>query len=608
MNNSGRWRFIRDANSIRYNLKKPGYRDIYDKTKSRADYWITHFSESPHETAGWAHDYVCSCSATLEYHRERPDLHRCPRCGAVAENTEKITQAWQYYRRRDISNGIEAAALTAVVDNDLNARDFVLNAIRWYADNYHSFAEHGGHAGTGKVMGQSLDEAVWCCTLLNALFIIDFDGESDEGKRLYKSLFMPLSQLVIKQTRAIQNIALWHCAAAVGAAVLFRNDALLKQVLNGRHGARAQISEGFSMDGLWFENSPAYHYYALEAATRLVHYLYAGQIREDIFFDRLIKAWTVYERLAFKNGALVSTNDGGNNQTLISKAPAAIAAAWALIPHPDFPLLQAHIAKYYDKSPCMQALLYGIPPSGGQKPENESVLLPSNKMCILRSKGGAADVFCKYGNLSKSHAHPDALSISIYPFCMDVGTSGYGSRLHREWYTKTLSHSTVVVDARDQNREAAGSAMLTKGGCCFTAVVNDAYPGVSISRELLLSGSLLRDTVTVRSNKTHQIDWVFHSSGEACFSGAFSPAVLGEKANGYEWLSDIRRWSGGHLAAQWQKDGRILQLSIGPEELCNAEVYFARSPDNPGNLYRDTILIRKRAKEFSLTACYKITG
>ena len=284
-------------------------------------------------------------------------------------------------------NGIEAAALTAVVEMTLTPR-FQLNAIRWYADNYHSFAGYGGHAGTGKVMGQSLDEAVWCRTPLNALFIIDFDGESDEGKRLYKSLFMPLSQLVIKQTRAIQNIALWHCAAAVGAAVLFRNNALLKQALNGRHGARAQISEGFSMDGLWFE-TPAYHY-ALEAATR--QYYHADKSGRFIF-DRLIKHGRSMKGLHSKRRSGIDQRRGTSKPSFPSRSdPRGMGAHTA----PRFSCASSYCE--YDKPPVCRRF-YGIP-SGGQKPENNRCCCRRTR-CILRSKGGAADVFASTATCQK---------------------------------------------------------------------------------------------------------------------------------------------------------------------------------------------------------------
>ncbi len=604
-----RWSFFRDLKSIHNDLKNPSFKAHFDKYRTLAHYWMGHFSESSDRVTGWAHDYVCpSCSANLEYQREQPSVHRCPRCQTVAENTKKLSEAWQYYRRRDISQGIEAAALTAVIDNDKNACDFVLTSIRWYAEHYKKFAEHGSHAGKGKAMGQSLDEAVWCCTLLNALFTIDFNGELEVGKKLYKLLFKPLVKLVLPQSRSIHNISLWHAAAATGAAVLFKDDTLLQEVLNSGYGARAQITKGFTEDGIWFENSPGYHFYALDAATTLVHYLYAGKVSENIFYDRLIKAWTVYSKTSFEGGLIPATNDGGNSETLSSIAPSALKAAWLLRSHPDINFLQSFITKFYEKKPCIQALVYGFQPTKKTIYENKSILLNNNKMCMLRSKDSAPDVFCKYGNIVKSHAHPDALSISIHPFSMDTGTTGYGSRLYREWYTKTISHSTVVIDARDQNQITGGTAELSKDGTCFSAAVSDAYQGVTITRELCYIGSSLRDTVNVKSDNAHQIDWVFHVSGEGSFAGSFIPAVLKEKENGYSWLSNIRKWQGAFLTAEWKLENKLLQFTLSPEYLHGTEVYFAKSPDNPGNLYRDTIIIRKNAKNLMIQADYRVVN
>lgn len=76
---------------------------------------------------------------------------------------------------------------------------------------------------------------------------------------------------------------------------------------------------------------------------------------------------------------------------------------------------------------------------------------------VLRS--GTKTVVMKYGPHGGGHGHPDKLSISIHDgekeIVSDMGTCAYGVPAFTKWYRKTLSHSTLTVDAKDQKSQPA---------------------------------------------------------------------------------------------------------------------------------------------------------
>nr|HML46186.1 heparinase II/III family protein [Clostridia bacterium] len=231
-----------------------------------------------------------------------------------------------------------------------------------------------------------------------------------------------------------------------------------------------------------------------------------------------------------------------------------------------------------------------------------SVHLASNCIGVLRSPD--TEVFFKYGNLCRSHAHPDALSICIPPFAYDLGTSGYGSPYYRGWYATTLSHSSFTVDGLSQNPQAKGIGTLSEDGTTLDMSVEDAYEGVSAKRSLRLSGNRLEDRLTVSCAVSRQVDWFFHGAGDFACEGELIPDKLPEAMNGYGHLKNVKK-ARGPFRARYVKEGRSLTLAF--DQLpAGAAVYVAESPDNPADQIRHTVLVRMQGTAVELSAVFEM--
>lgn len=629
-------RMMRDAQAIRQDLDtRPELSALYLKRRELAEYWRTHFSDSPDMVGGWGHNAVCpACTEPLTYDRESPDRHVCSRCGQ-AHNTPDIREAWNATRRHDIIAGLNAAALVCHVEGGMAWQVFVLDTLTWYADHYDQFAEHGRWVGLARLGGHTLDEAIMGIGLLKAMMTAHVDPMGERAQHIKRKLFVPMARLILSQPTNLVNISLWHAAFATGVGVYFKDVAFLYPMwkphrvgsegpfdftrLCEMNGARL-LMENITPDGLWRENSVSYHYYALSAAMEFYAFLKEADFSQDGTWDvrvlpllkdpqirdAMARAFLAPLKLLFPNGDMPATSDGWK-YSLAKVAGMYIRAHFLLddIPAPDRDRLAAVIHAAGEPAASLDALLYGVPGDPGMDlVTQESVHLTHNKMAMLRS--GDTHVFFKYGNLFAGHSHPDALELSIFPVSVDPGSLSYGVAIHGEYFHVGGSHSTFMIDGAGQYNGACGMAAMDKDGLGITGWIDNAIPGVKASRAVRIHDTTITDRMEIACDQPRQMDWLFHGSGDFMADGSWENIELPEKTHGFKHFSNVRRLQGtGGLRAQWTFEGFRLALSI--PALDGAAFYVAETPDNPTSRTRHAVLVRKHGTALLVPAVFTLT-
>lgn len=602
------WTWFRSADELKADLAGGGCADAWNDVRENAEWWKAHFNDSVEAVSGWWHNYYCpSCAASLVFDRARPGWYQCPDCGTMAEKTQDLDEAWVYLYRYNLSRALPDAALAYRVTGDGSFADFVKNTILWYADRYPRFDEHGRWAGRGKIQGQSLDEAVWGLNLLQAFKICRFDPLSEEGRRMYRDLFLPMARVVMAQSWGIHNIPFWHASFAAGAALVFDDKKLYQQSMGGDLGARRQVLEGFTADGIWYENSTGYHYYALEAASYLAALIKESGLEneEAAFMNRVRDAYLGFPRLAFRDGSLPCFNDSGKSTNARGTSSGFVGEYLAAR---LFPEAAGELSAALGGTQNIRAKwLYGDPgePHGRILKTDH---LPGNCMAVLRAPG--IEVFAKYGNIVASHSHPDALEICIPPFALDPGNTIYASPICRDWYRATASHCTFTVDGKNQIPTARGSAEVhadPDGGSSIRMEISGAFEGVKAVRALKVAGNILEDDLELSSDEEHTYDWFFHGAGVFKARGELIPGSIDERENGYSYLKDCHVWTGRRCS--WELQGKRLELDL--EEIPqDALIYVFESPDNPAVETRHTILVRLRrggSRNFKIRARFTLS-
>lgn len=120
----------------------------------------------------------------------------------------------------------------------------------------------------------------------------------------------------------------------------------------------------------------------------------------------------------------------------------------------------------------------------------------------------------KFGGEGIGHGHPDKLSITLHDgkreLISDFGTSGYGTPDYLQWYKRTLSHNTVTVDGRDQQKSTGRLLRFEPSpeGGQAEMQCQTAYPGVDMRRSIRLNGEEMTDLFTCTSDSVHTYEYV----------------------------------------------------------------------------------------------------
>lgn len=509
--------------------------------------WIASYSDDPARRAGWGHNYNChDCSGRLTFDLASPHAHTCPACGKVNEGV-KLDEAWNNMYRGRANQQVLASAVLHRIDPDPRYPAYIRQVLDLYANEYDRFDNKAvAMRFQGKIMNQHLDDAVAMMTIMLGLELVREEFTADELDRYHQDLFRREADLFDFFATRIYNIPVWIKCAEAMIGVMFDDKPLIERAFNGKYGILDQLRRGVTADGLWYEGSTHYHYYALQP---LCYLLLACQWR-NFDLPELPEVRSTVERmleypltLLFRNGQFPNPNDAHPLLTL-DRYATQYECASALF---DNTLFQQACGRLYqgDNQGGLWRLMFNRWPQTERVGDFGSVNHADAYMAMLRSDH--TEVFVKYGTHTRLHVHPDIMNIELAfddeVVAADLGTGGYGSNLFAEWQRLTPSHSTVAIDMASQKSIADGiveSFDAAEGSLRVTA--KGIYDAVNYTRHLRVDGYTVEDRFDVHAYETHTMDWFFYCLGDLqCDYDTRPLASLGDD-NGYQHLFDIRHF------------------------------------------------------------------
>jgi len=496
------------------------------------DDWMAKRRDHIEWICGWYHDFVSPVDGShLIWTPDEPGeftLHSAsdPRVPL----TPKLRAAWVYNFRTTHATKMLNAAMLYRLTGERKYADWAAGQLDFYADNYAQWPKQSNQAGV-HFMWQSLDEAVDLTKYANVARILGDAVTPERKQHWFTALFQPECVLLNATLHSIHNIACWHRSAVGCVALVYDDSALWKDAVEGPFGIRSQLAQGVTSDYLWREQSLGYNSYVVRALAPFFEMASMPGVGPHLAGDvaKLAREMEIAENLMlsplllrFTTGQLPSPADGARQ----GKAP-------------DTPLL-SDMARIFPTTLGIAAsqtrqdwntLLDPIPPVAiaATLPPIESRNLESSRMAVL--KQGAWQIYFHFGQLTRSHAQAEALNYEAFYNQTDVthdpGTVGYGSPLHRDFYTTGLAHNVPLIDGVGEDGWHPGKLLSFAAGAPAHVAASqpDYRKNAGAERELTINGNQLLDTVkvTTTDGQPHELGLLLQLQGKAKLPATFQP-------------------------------------------------------------------------------------
>lgn len=610
--------------SAREKIRKyPWAKSSLSRIKASARKWLKSDVQFPEGPTGWYHDYFCpEHGVRLNYDVEKPHEHYCP-AGKHYVRGEKLDAYWRATTLRILVDAARDLATLYAIEGDRTCAKTARQILVSFAEYYEKYVPE---KKPPRLMWQTLDEATYILAAVAAYEMI-YDSEvlSPEDRSTIEGKWLrPTAEFIKSQTRVVHNIHCWQNSALLCLGLVLKDNSLVEFAVNDpRSGFRRQIAEGVLDDGMWYECSFGYHFYTISALENTMIPAINNRIDISTELAKIKKMFLLPILCADPHFELPSPNDGSGGN-LLNKAP-AYELAGVLFPEEN--RFRAILSSRYFNSASartgLNALFYGIEelPEAGLKPETNSVNLEASGLAVLRVWPGDSYLYAvmDYGPQGGGHGHPDKLNVILsglgQMFSPDLGSAGYGLRIHGSWYRQSLSHNLVVVDRQSQ-RPSAGKMTHFRGTGdvqWVSARADQAYPRVRWQRTLFLCHEgyvVIADSL--ESEEERLFDWVYHNLGKLTLTGVeLSPMRREEFGNraGYDIPTDLRSGKTTEPAvAVWElgRDRRVI-LRIPPAEEGINELISAVAPGNPSMVEMPMLLWRKQGKEAQFWALIETT-
>ena len=491
-------------------------KDFFENMKADVDEWRDKDLDIPEKGGGWSHNYIAPDSGRrLQYDRSSPHKHLEPTSGKYYEG-ELLDAAWrEITHKNNINLALNAALLYRLTDDEWYA-EFARSVIVRYAKSYHKYPPQGGPAGLGRITAQALGEAVWlisACSTFDLLHGSPVMSDKDE-KHITNKLLIPAARHIDLYVFGIHNIQVWESVAMLMAGMIAHNKPIVRKA---EEVLLENIEQGIRPEGMWYETSVGYHFYASQPFETLA-VLCRNRDLDICDSPNLKRMFTVMTDLAMPDGALPALNDGGRGSTILDNLRPLVVAQYAFGDKSLAPAIAALFKRAGARVKDLKVFSYMDLDDAAPawSPPERSVHQPGTGLTALRRGGQYA--LLKYNPPSGGHDHADRLGLiwfaagrELYP---DKGTTAYGHPLYKSWYKTTEAHNTFLVDGKQQNKLECEALDFVETGA-FTGVsarCTKLYEGVDAMRAVVLTDHGLIDIMHLTSDTEHTYDWLIHGN------------------------------------------------------------------------------------------------
>ncbi|MBU0715228.1 MAG: heparinase II/III family protein [Verrucomicrobia bacterium] len=506
--------------------------------------------------------------------------HRCPICKKIYSGPPYDDVIFGRQHRENFGQMTACAWAYALTGKRIYA-ERVAALLTGYAERYRQYPFRGNTRWNflyawvtgGRLYDQTLSEASTLVTSLAPAYDLIHDAgvltEADHQK-IQNDLFEPMLSGIEKNFANRGNWHTWHNAAILwGGALIGDTQRVSKSINDPYDGFRYHLDNYVNPEGMWYENSWGYHFYALQALTAQAEG--ARRLGVDLWSAPRFRAmFTLPAAFTMADGSLPRFGD--DTQASATGSPSLMEPAYHTCHDPAILALLSNKLSW-------ESLLYGRDTSVTVEPVSlVSHVFPLSGYAVLRSRGPAnmtvALTFSPFGGF---HSHMDKLSFVWFAYgcelAVDPGcalSQAYRLPIHADWYRSTISHNTVMVNGRSQ-APAEGALEFFDTRERYSAVAVrcvQAYSGVMHRRLLLLTDRYLLVADELRASKPVRFDWLYHQRASNVVCEAAGQSADWDRAKpGGIYVKNIRRgMSDGPIRARFNDTGLVTHVTLNAVE------------------------------------------
>jgi len=584
--------------------------------------------------ATWNLFYYCpEHGVRLTWDRNKPTSHCCPVDGKTFTG-EPYDGAWWRWL-----NGLNAKAcydlgLLWHLTNEDRYLEKVKQILLQYAKYYPDYEVHGGipYNGPGKANAQTLCEANCHLDFARGYDFIKQALTPEQQAYIELRLLREGADFLVEHRTAQLHNHEMKINATIGVIGLILDEQrYLDFALNTEYGLHYQLEHGCIGEGMWFEGSIHYHYYALQALLNFEKMAHQTpySVSSNPNYLKLLKFPL---QLVMNTGDFPRLNDCIAGQEKLTHAH-LFEFAYKQTPCEEFARALASIYQNISRD-NINALLYGV----DELPQVSPLLCHSTHseaagLTIAHNQTLNNALLYKHAPYGGEHDHYDRLGFILTrngkEILPDLGTTGYGAELHYGYYKNTATHNTLVVN--QQNQSPIHPQLLgftqTEGYTTIDAVVDwsqpeasvdshtivqwdkEAYQDVVFRRAFIWLDDVVIELNTILNPHSQQLDLTYHVRGEHLLqpeNGAWKPitnplsGALARMTN--TQISEPNTAFALTYVIEGQTEFRQHIYADSP-----VEVLIGNAPDNPATSDLAYSLIRSHAHELNTLVLHDLS-
>lgn len=525
--------------------------------RTEVDRWIARHHDRVAWVAGWSNDFVSpkdgsKLTWTEGIPGEGVDHFSSP-SDSYVPITDRLKAAWVRIWREHHADMMLRAARLYRLTGEAKYADWAAGQLDFYATHYLEWEPQRQGA---RLYWQCLTEAVNLITYAHTVRLLDDYVDADRRQSWHDEFFVPEVAVLNDNFPRILNITCWLRSAAAQVALVFQDEAMWREAIDGPFGIREQVAQGITSDYIWYEQSLGYNSYVVNALASLMEtaglYGRTEELALEMATVENLMLSTLY--LRFPGGVLPNPSDVKGK--LYAPDRKLFAKLYRVFPT-SIGLEEAQRERNWDT-------LVDPPPNSFEKsvdlPQVTTRNFESSRMAVL--KKGPWQVFLHYGQPPiKSHLQAEVLNYSAYYGNVDIthdpGTVGYGSPLHSNYYIQGLNHNVPLINGQGQEQPPKGRRpdpfAQTRAGKVLDfstdpPSITVAHPvyrrDAEATRTLTIENGKLVDVATIaaKSGEPQSLGLSLHVQGKVRLPESFQPDAT--FANGrppaFQYWTDVR--------------------------------------------------------------------